>query len=113
MNDSCNDRVMQNLTRTARMVLGSTVVVCLLTCVSLPSLADQIGTATVQPASCASVRGNSGVAGGTCYLATVTCPGIANIRAGVKVNQPAGTSLGTVIFTPGDRAGRWLHDRAV
>jgi hypothetical protein len=42
-----------------------------------------------------------GVAGGVCYKLVISCPQVADISAHLKVNSPAGTSLGTIIFGAG------------
>jgi hypothetical protein len=73
-----------------------------------PAAADQIGKVTAQPVSCASVMGGGGVPNGNCFLATVSCPSIADIQVPVKVNQPAGgNSIGTVLFTVGGGGLPW------
>ncbi len=41
------------------------------------------------------------VAGGSCYSVDLSCPGVADFTAYLKVNLPAGTPLGTVMFTGG------------
>ncbi|MBA3912521.1 MAG: hypothetical protein H0X25_01370 [Acidobacteriales bacterium] len=79
--------------------------VCIFCCV--PAVADELGSASVAPVSCDSVRGTGGVPGATCYVATVDCPDIAEQPVAMKVNLPAGTSIGTVIFTPGGGGGPW------
>jgi hypothetical protein len=83
------------------------LVIVLFACACLPAAADQLGHATVKGVSCQSVQGNGGVPGGSCFLAQISCPNIDNIQAAVKVNQPVGTSLGTVIFTPGGGGFPW------
>jgi hypothetical protein len=50
---------------------------------------------------CASVAGDTGAPDGTCYQITVACPGIDNEDMALKVNSPAGSALGTIMFTIG------------
>ncbi|MBA3913531.1 MAG: hypothetical protein H0X25_06690 [Acidobacteriales bacterium] len=83
------------------------VAIFLLACLSVPAAADSIGRINVHSVSCDSVRGTGGVAGGSCYLADVSCPGIADQQAAIKVNQPSGRALGTVLFTPGGGGSPW------
>ena len=71
------------------------------------SATDALGSVTTSVVSCASVKGTSGVPGGTCYKGIVTCPGINQIPVAVKVNQPTGTSVGTVIFESGGGGNVW------
>jgi hypothetical protein len=74
---------------------------------STASATDPLGSVTANAVSCSSVRGGGGVPGGTCYKAIVTCPGINDIPVAVKVNQPIGTSIGTVIFESGGGGDTW------
>ena len=74
---------------------------------STASATDPLGSVTASVVSCASVRGTGGVPGGTCYKGIVTCPGINDIPVAVKVNQPTGTPIGTVIFESGGGGNEW------
>ena len=60
---------------------------------------DSVGSATSAPITCAS----GGVAGATCYqLDVASCPGVADWPdTYLKVNQPTGSSVGTVILISG------------
>lgn len=69
---------------------------------------DPLGTpATGSTIPCPT--GIGGVAGGVCYQINTTCPGIATWPAYLKVNTPAGSSLGTVILGTGS-GGSALYD---
>src|SRR2546426_3167499 len=71
------------------------------------SATDPLGSVTASVVTCASVNGTGGVPGGTCYKGTVTCPGVNQIPVAVKVNQPTGTPIGTVIFESGGGGNVW------
>jgi hypothetical protein len=43
----------------------------------------------------------TGVAAGTCYAVTLSCPGIADLNGYLWVNLPTGTPIGTVLLTGG------------
>jgi hypothetical protein len=47
--------------------------------------------------------------GGACYQMTVSCPGVADITTYLKVNNPANTPVGTVLFGVGT-GGSGLYD---
>jgi hypothetical protein len=88
------------------------ILVILLLCtttalVTTASATDPLGSVTANVVSCDSVKGTGGVPGGTCYKGTVTCPGINQIPVAVKVNQPTGTPIGTVIFESGAGGNTW------
>jgi hypothetical protein len=69
---------------------------------------DPTGTATGAEMTCPA--GIGGTTGATCYQLDVSCPGIADWpNTYLKVNQPAGTSLGTVILTTGS-GGNYTYD---
>jgi hypothetical protein len=72
------------------------------------SATDPLGSVSASVASCASVNGTGGVPGGACYKGIVTCPGVNQIPVAVKVNQPTGTSIGTVIFESGGGGNVWF-----
>ena len=70
---------------------------------------DPIGTIN-SPTALPSCGGNATLsATATCYQATVSCPGAADITAYLKVNTPVGTPLGTVLFGVGT-GGSGLYD---
>jgi len=71
---------------------------------------DRLGVVRkVIPTNCAKIRGAGGVPHGACYIADVSCPGIADERVGVKVNQPIGSKVGVVLFQGGG-TGSPLYD---
>ncbi len=53
---------------------------------------------------------SGGVGGGVCYTLLISCPSVANMTGILKVNRPAGTSLGTIIFGAGGN-GVGYYDR--
>src|SRR4051794_25123724 len=57
--------------------------------------ADPLGTVKSNTTVACS---SGGVAGGTCYKLVISCPQVADISAHLKVNRPAGTAIGTIIF---------------
>ncbi len=57
---------------------------------------DPVGTATGITTACP----NSSVPG-SCYAVDISCPGVADFTAYLKVTSPTGTPLGTVIYTVG------------
>ena len=67
---------------------------------------DPLGTVT---ASATTTCPPGGVDGGTCYQTTVSCDGVADLNTYLKVNSPAGTPLGTVMFGIGS-GGNGLYD---
>ena len=71
------------------------------------SATDSLGSVTANVVPCASVNGTGGVPDGTCYKGILTCPGVNQIPVAVKVNQPTGTSVGTVIFESGGGGNLW------
>src|SRR6266550_393934 len=75
---------------------------------STASATDSLGSVIASVVSCASVNGTGGVPGGTCYKGIVTCPGVNQIPVAAKVNQPTGTSIGTIIFESGGGGNVWF-----
>jgi hypothetical protein len=71
---------------------------------------DPLGTVTAQTVSCESLRATHGVPGATCYLATVSCPGVQAQQVPLKVNYPKGTPAGTVLFTVGGGGISWYDE---
>ena len=68
---------------------------------------DPLGSAQGTMISCPQFGG--GLSGSTCYQINTSCDGAADFSAYLKVNQPAGTPLGTVIFGTGT-GGAALYD---
>jgi len=70
------------------------------------SATDPLGTvSTSQIIPCPAV----GVANATCYQLNVQCPEVADFSPYLKVNQPSGSSVGTVMFGTGT-GGSNLYD---
>jgi len=69
---------------------------------------DPLGTVTPSKGNVIACP-SGGVAEGTCYSMTVSCDGVADLDAYIKVNTPAGTPFGTVIFATGT-GGSNLYD---
>jgi len=75
---------------------------------------DPVGTATPSTAGAAAVTCQTftaGLTGGTCYQIQTSCEGVADFTAYLKVNTPAGTPTGTVIFGT-DGGGSSLYDNS-
>jgi hypothetical protein len=70
---------------------------------------DPLGTATGSSFTCPTFAGGLPADQSTCYQVNITCDGIADFSAYVKVNQPSGTPLGTVILGTGT-GGSALYD---
>ena len=70
---------------------------------------DPLGSATGSQLTCPTFSG--GLPGGqsTCYQVNISCDGVADWSAYVKVNQPAGAPIGTVILGIGT-GGSGLYD---
>jgi hypothetical protein len=66
--------------------------------------ARALGTVTEKSITCKS----GGVTGATCQQLTVTCPGVANVMAYLKINTPA-SPKGTVLYGTGTQ-GNGLYD---
>jgi hypothetical protein len=61
-----------------------------------------------EPNSCP--QGGAGsLSGGTCFQLAVSCPGVADFSAYLKVNNPSGSPIGTVLFGVGT-GGSGLYD---
>jgi hypothetical protein len=58
---------------------------------------DPLGTAVAQTVDCSS----GGVTATTCYSLSISCSGIGDITAAVKVTAPSGSPAGTIIFIGG------------
>jgi hypothetical protein len=74
---------------------------------------DPLGTATPSTASGAAFTCPTfadGLSGATCYKVETTCDQVADFSAYLKVNTPAGTPLGTVIFGTGAGGGNLYDD---
>ncbi len=73
---------------------------------------DPLGTASPSTTSGAEISCPSGgLSGGTCYQIDVSCPNIADWTVYLKVNTPAGTPIGTVLFSTGSGGGT-LYDNS-
>ena len=73
---------------------------------------DPLGTATPSTAALAEISCptfSAGLSGATCYQLTVSCDAVANYSVYLKVNTPAATPIGTVIFGTGE-GGTTLYD---
>ena len=60
-------------------------------------VADALGTANGTTLPCPA----GGLAGASCYAVAISCPNISDFTGYVKVNYPAGSPVGTVVFTTG------------
>jgi hypothetical protein len=75
---------------------------------------DPLGSATPSTASEAAITCptfTAGLTGGTCYQLQTSCQGVADFTAYLKVNTPAVTPTGTVIFGT-DGGGSSLYDNS-
>ena len=70
---------------------------------------DPLGTAQGTAITCPTFSGGLPNSGSTCYQVTTSCPGVADFSVYLKVNQPTGTPLGTVMFGTGT-GGDALYD---
>jgi len=70
---------------------------------------DPLGTATGSSFTCPTFAGGLPADESTCYQVNISCDGIADFSAYVKVNQPSGTPVGTVILGTGT-GGSALYD---
>jgi hypothetical protein len=68
---------------------------------------DPVGTATGTSITCPNIK--NGVPG-SCYSVDISCPGVADFTAYLKVTSPTGTPLGTVIYTVG-AGGSGLYEQ--
>lgn len=98
----------QTVTLTATSAFDSTQV-ALATIMVLPT--DPLGTASPTTAAEAQLPScpGGGVANGTCYQVNISCDGIDDWSAYLKVNSPSGSPVGTVIFGTGS-GGSTLYD---
>lgn len=79
---------------------------------TLPSGApNQLGTATAVSATCP--MSTVGVTGSACYAVTITCPSVANYVADIKITNPSGASVGTVLYTTGGGGNQLYEDQFV
>src|SRR5579863_4074887 len=70
---------------------------------------DPLGTAQGTQISCPTFGGGLPNSNSTCYQVNTSCDGIADFSAYLKVNQPVGTPVGTVMFGTGT-GGSALYD---
>jgi hypothetical protein len=69
---------------------------------------DPLGAAQATPTNCPTFQ--AGLTGSTCYQVNTSCPGVADFSVYLKVNQPSGTPLGTVMFGTGTGGGTLYDD---
>jgi hypothetical protein len=74
---------------------------------------NQLGTAAAVPVSCPPSTTIPPVAGSACYTVTISCPSVATYAADIKVTQPSGASVGTVIYTTGGGGNQLYEDQFV
>jgi len=70
---------------------------------------DPVGSTTGSALTCPTFSGGLPAGQSTCYQVNISCPGVADFSAYVKVNQPAGSPIGTVILSTG-KGGSDLYD---
>jgi hypothetical protein len=70
---------------------------------------DPLGTATGTTIACPEFSDGLPASTSTCYQVKTSCEGLADMNAYLKVNQPAGAALGTVMFGTGT-GGTALYD---
>jgi len=83
-----------NVTATSSSVAGSTMLIV------QSGTPDPLGSVAAQSETCAL----GGVTGTACYSLTVSCPGVSDARAEVKVSAPPAKASGTVVFIGGGGA---------
>jgi hypothetical protein len=52
-----------------------------------------------------------GVVGSACYTVTISCPSVATYNADIKVTNPTGSSVGTIIYTTGGGGNQLYEDQ--
>jgi hypothetical protein len=72
---------------------------------------NQLGTATSTSVACPASNTVPPVVGSACFTLTLSCPGVANYNADIKVTNPASASVGTVIYTTGGGANQLYEDQ--
>jgi len=97
----------------ARAALKNTLS-CLIACIAVAGCSsehagsggahDALGTVQAAGATCP-----SGGLAGTCQALTVSCPGIADLTATIKVVNPPGTPAGTILFQNGGGGSGWYE----
>ncbi len=70
---------------------------------------DPLGSAQGSTIPCPTFAGGLPNTGSTCYQVNTSCEGLADLSVYLKVNQPAGTPIGTVMFGTGT-GGSALYD---
>jgi len=68
---------------------------------------DPLGTTSFSRLTCPTF--SAGTSGAACYEVHISCPGVADFSAYVKVNQPSASPIGTVILGTGE-GGSGLYD---
>jgi hypothetical protein len=75
---------------------------------------NQLGTATAQLLpSCPASTVVPPVMGSACYIVNISCPGVAAYAADIKVTNPSGSSIGTIIYTTGGGGNQLYEDQFV
>jgi len=75
--------------------------------------ANQLGSATGVQVTCPASTVTPPVVGSACYTVTISCPGVAQYAADIKVTDPSGSSVGTVIYTTGGGGNQLYEDQFV
>ena len=70
---------------------------------------NQLGTASAVSATCP--VSTTGVVGSACFAVTITCPSVANYTADIKITNPSGASIGTVLYTTGGGGNQLYEDQ--
>jgi len=52
-----------------------------------------------------------GVVGSACFTLTISCPSVASYTADIKVTNPAGASVGTIVYTTGGGGNQLYEDQ--
>lgn len=75
---------------------------------------NQLGTAGSTSVSCPPSNTIPPVAGSACFILSVSCPSVAQYNTvELKVTQPSGPSIGTVIYTTGGGGNQLYEDQFV
>jgi hypothetical protein len=72
---------------------------------------NQLGTASAVSVMCPPSA--VGVVGSACYTVTISCPSVATYNAHIKVTNPAGASVGTIIYTTGGGGNQLYEDQFI
>ena len=75
---------------------------------------NQLGTASAVTATCPNSTVSPPVAGSACYTLTISCSGVPTYTtANIKVTNPSGASIGTVIYTTGGGGNHLYEDEFI